>query len=1757
MRFSSSLRHLSFAFGIVATTLALGQAPPVATGDTRAVSEPVFPQACQVLRSSFHDVNTDVPTAVEAQSTNLDQSRLQAALNSCAGSNQAVELSMDGAGNNAFLSGPINIPSGVTLLVDPGVTLYFSRNAQDYDTTPGTHTCGTVSGASNTASCQNLISMNNVSNAGIMGYGKLDGRGGDVVLNSFPTSGYEGSTTGKTWWDLANDAGTVGGAQQNPRGLQISRGTNITLYKITFKNAPNFHVAVNFVNGFTVWGMHIVTPYSAHNTDGIDPGNATNVTITQSWISDGDDNIALGANAGPTANVSVIHNHFFAGHGESIGSLTNFGVNNALFDDNAMYGDAELDGSNSTAIRIKSANDRGGLVQNIQYSNSCFADHGTQMQFTPVYNTNAGSLTPNFKNILLQNLRFSAIGPVTTGSYTFLGASNNGTVNPLGITLDNVTIDTLTSSNLVAPVNAHITLGPGQVSNYLASLLLADSGSNGNIVVDNRSGVLNPPACNFVFLAPSLTGPTGVNQTVTTGQFPTAVVLLQPGFAAAQAPFATGTVTVTDEAQHSVTATLPGNTDTIFIPITNAPAGTHTYTASYSGDSVYPAISSFGNYSVTVSGPSLPSTTTTLSGVPASITYGTTVMATATLAGSNNPGGAITFLVNGVTAATVPLTGNSATYTLSPSTGSYTITAVYDGDSANAGSSSQTATLSVGSASTTTTLQSASTTGLVGTPVTLTANVKSPAGVPAGTVTFSYTTATNGTPVTLGSSTLNNGSASYAALLPQGTDSIVATYTATTNFAGSVSSPALVITVSGAAAIPASTAPVALPYLVSTLVGGGTSNATCTGHVDSFGDGCVGTSIVLPSGDDLRTVTGDPFGNVYFVDSTSSLVRKVAPNGVVTQFAGYVSGTSCTPTATVGCLPTQVKLGGKPRGIYADPLGNLFIAGYGDNKVQFVRAADGKMYLVAGTGTAPTSTSDSAGDGGPAATALLKGPRAIATDMAGNVYIADSGDNRIREVLAPSAGLPGTGNIQTIAGTGTASDTGDGGLATAATLNNPNGVAVDSNGNVYIAQGSRVRVVCVNCASGTGLYGLLNKLGVASPVSGNIYTVAGASSGSNTTLKPGLANTVSMSPQKISLDADGNLYIADAGNGVIWFEDGRTGYTRVLVGGGTATSCAGSAIGDGCAGPQAVIGSNGGNGFGVGLDAAGNLYVADSTNLRIRKVSTGLRFPATATGTSATQTIDLHSQPGDSLNTPTVPLADFQLAAGGCTSLPDSTQDCLYTATFTPAAAGLREAPLSVSTALNNPGAFTLAGLGTGAGATLDPAATQVFGQNLSPASIALDPAGNVLIADTASKHVLRFAQGSASGGAGASGTVLGSFNNPSAVAADALGNLYVADTASGLVTKIAANGTSSGLPLNFTAPSALATDSFDNLFVLDSGAKTVTEIGSNGLGTRIIATGLTAPSSLAVDSSGNVFVGDSNAINRIDVQTLASTKVSSAVASPAALAVDAAGNLLIADASQGSLLAIPFGANSAPFTLVTGVPANTLALDGAGNVYTTSGNHQAEELLRTQGLAAYSAANGSSTVNLLSTGTAALNLSFSDPDTTNFKFAATSSSTCMVSGSSVTVGSGGVCTFASSFTPSAAGNFSNTITFAGNAANSTATLPLKLTQTGSNGTAAAGPPQLISTSQIVAMNGGYQVTVTIQNNGGSAAGVVLSSLALGNAAGTSLPVALGTIAQGGSASATVFVPSSAGASGSAVVERIGGTYNGGSFGGSLRTRLP
>jgi polygalacturonase/sugar lactone lactonase YvrE len=1620
----------------------------VATGDTRTVTEPQFPAVCEQLNAALTSVNNDIPASVDATVTNPDGARIQAALNACSGTGQAVELSIDGAGNDAFLTGPISMPSNVTLLVDPGVVLYFSRNVQDYDKVPGTPTCGTVNNNSATSSCRPLIEIPGSStNVGIMGFGKLDGRGGDALINAFPSS-----FAGQSWWGLSAIANS-GGSQQNPRFIQMDTGSsNITLYKITVRNSPLFHVSTTgAVSNFTAWDVKIVTPTTSRNTDGIDPGNAQNFTITRSWISDGDDNVAVGgANTAPSANISVTNNHFFAGHGESIGSFTQAGVSNVLFDGNMLWGNSSVD-SNSTGLRIKSANDRGGLVTNIQYSNSCFQNHKAEIQFTPLYNTNTGTLTPNFQNLLLQNLNF-----LTEGTVQFTGANNptNGQLNPLTVTLDNVNFNTLQTSDFVTngsegnETNAQLTYGPGQVSTNFMNGWATFAGSNGDTVTNNITATsLYPPQCVFTAIAPELTGPNGLPQTIIQGENATAVVILTPAVGGAAYP--TGTVTLTDAlTSNSTTITLTGNSDTIFVPLTGLSVGTHTFMAAYSGDANYvPAAgspySTAGPYVITVNAGSLSGTSTTLSGVPATVRFGTSFTATASVTGST-PTGTVEFVVNGSVYATAAVNAGaaSASINLPYSTSAYSIEAVYGGDSANAGSTSSAASITVAAAPTTTALSASTTITTLGHPVTLAATVTSAAGTPAGIVTFSYTTTTNSTPVVVATGTLSSGTASAAVNLPVGIDSVTATYATNGSFAGSASTP-MNITVNLPAILPLPTTPIALPYTMTTIAGGAAAN--CSTAADKFGNGCPATSIVLNGSVDLRSVDADPFGNVYFTDAVASQVRRIAPNGIVTNFAGFVSGTSCLPTTTASCPPSQVKLN-KPRGVSTDALGNVYIAGYSDNKVYKVSVATGLLSLVAGTGTAGTPTGSN-GDGGPATSATLFGARGIWADTLGDIYIADTSDNKIREVNT-------TGTIQTIAGTGANASNGDGGSATAAAISNPQGVMTDVNLNVYVADSQKVRVICVTCGTNSPLDVLLAQLGITAPVNGDIYTIAGGGSSSYTGPFPALGTAVNMSPQKLGIDLGGNIYISD-GNGVIWFLDARTANIRPIAGkASTNCSTATDAFGDGCPATQAVIG-NGGNGIGSGTDALGNLYISDTLNARIRKVTTNLASPATATSSTTTQPIELHFIPSDTLagNGLAYSSSEWSLTAPTCTTNADATADCLLSSNFTPAVPGARSTPLTVNSAAGNAANLALTGIGLGAGATLDPASQTSFGSNLAVAGLAADNAGNVYVSDTNSRQLLRFAASSLTQGASATGTTLATLTAPGAVAVDARGYTFVADASAGIVTQISPAGAATALPFTFTTPSGLALDALNNLYVSDSAAQAVYQISPITGAEKMLALGtLVSPAGLAIDPQGNLLVADPGAaaIYRFNLQSGARTTVSTGAVAPSAVLTDAAGNLLIADSA--SILAVPASSNSAPFAVASLSPS-ALAIDSAGNLYTGSAGGVLK-LTRTQGSVQFAGASAPpATVNLLASGNQAYAATaISQTDTSNYSLIPTASADCTLdSGGSGTLAVGGVCALTATYMPTTFVTTTDTATFNGNLANAALSTPssVQLTLTG------------------------------------------------------------------------------------------------------------
>ncbi len=557
----------------------------VAAQDTRTVTEPSFPPVCTALDAELSAGSTGLPLSSETQD---DTSRIQNALTTCASTGQAVELRPSGT-NNAFLIAPIRIPAGVTLLVDAGVTVYASRNPRDYDAN-SSHACGTI--ASSGSGCLALITVNRSNRAGLMGYGVIDGRGYLPLL-------IDGAPSNSSWWDLADQANTQKLSQNCPRLLQVNNTDGFTLYKITLMNSPNFHVALGTDTNFTAWGVKIIAPYDSRNTDGIDPGYSSNVTITKSYISDGDDNVAVGGGNAPGAtNISVVDNFFGDGHGASIGSLTQNGVSNVVFDHITIAGDSA--NTNQNGVRIKSDVSRGGLVQNITYSNICMRNVRHPIVFDPFYTSGAtGNLIPSYQNIVMRNVHAT-----TEGLILIEGHDPNVATT---ISMSNVQVDNVKSSDITQEYVAY-TLGPDPV-NFAPFLKGTGVSVTGNVTTSNPP--LDCPASMFATVMGELIP--GPAQIVSRQALALAVQVIPTkettyhGYLSAlrsnpaatlALPRPTGAVTIFDGSEAVGAAPLSDGAITP-VPVTILGTGMHTLTASYSGDGNYPAFT-FGNYSVQV-----------------------------------------------------------------------------------------------------------------------------------------------------------------------------------------------------------------------------------------------------------------------------------------------------------------------------------------------------------------------------------------------------------------------------------------------------------------------------------------------------------------------------------------------------------------------------------------------------------------------------------------------------------------------------------------------------------------------------------------------------------------------------------------------------------------------------------------------------------------------------------------------------------------------------------------------------------------------------------------------------------------------------------------------------------------------------------------------------------------------------------------------------------------------------------------------------
>jgi polygalacturonase len=364
-----------------------------------------------------------------------------------------VKLTSSGA-NNAFVTGKLNV-SGTTLLVDTGTTLYASRS-------PSVYGCTASTGAASN-SCGSIITVTG-SNAGIVGHGVIDGQGGEPVMGQ-----------SQSWWDISDALRASNGSASNPALITVSNATNFVMHNIHIFNSPKFHVKLSS-SGFIVWGVEVMTPskttnsvgtaltpFSARNTDGIDPGGGSGSTsngyIVCSKISVGDDEIAIKGGNSKVSNLTIAHNHFGTGHGMSIGSETNAGVSGINVYDLTIDGAIPTGGapaSDINGLRIKSDASRGGTVDKVTYNDICVRDVDNPILLNPHYSTASGSLIPLFTNVTIQNYHALTSGVAQTVTLEGFDSSHISTV-----TLDNVVVD---GSPTVVAADAKITIGPGGTS---------------------------------------------------------------------------------------------------------------------------------------------------------------------------------------------------------------------------------------------------------------------------------------------------------------------------------------------------------------------------------------------------------------------------------------------------------------------------------------------------------------------------------------------------------------------------------------------------------------------------------------------------------------------------------------------------------------------------------------------------------------------------------------------------------------------------------------------------------------------------------------------------------------------------------------------------------------------------------------------------------------------------------------------------------------------------------------------------------------------------------------------------------------------------------------------------------------------------------------------------------------------------------------------------------------------------------------------
>ncbi len=616
-----------------------------------------------------------------------------------------------------------------------------------------------------------------------------------------------------------------------------------------------------------------------------------------------------------------------------------------------------------------------------------------------------------------------------------------------------------------------------------------------------------------------------------------------------------------------------------------------------------------------------------------------------------------------------------------------------------------------------------------------------------------------------------------------------------------------------------------------------------TGRAGSSGDGGPALTAQLNYPDGIAVDAG---GNIFVADRAACVIRKISGGNISTVggngTCGY-SGDAGTATAAQLNAPTSVAV---------DPSGNLYVGDTGNNVIRRIRA-DGNISTFAGNGNQGYS-----GDGGPAVNASLNQPEGI-TWAAGSLYIADTNNERVRRVSSDGTITTAAGNGMAsysgdnVGGTGIVTSSGDNGPAVQAPVVLPTDVAMDSAGNLYVSDfgNSKIRMI--------------SSTGVITTLIGNIDGVAP---------EPGqAAASIRLNgPTGVAVDSAGTVYFTEGsigtGSGLVHGD-----YMVWSVSGGIFSALAGNGLqsfsGDG--GPALAAQMN--SPAGIAMDGSGNIYIADPLNNRIRKMTPGGAISTIAGTGVAGFSGDGQSALNARLNAPSGVAVDF----AGTVYIADTNNNRVRVVTPD----GL---------------IYTLAGNGNAS--FFGDGGMAINGSLHAPHGVAVDTQGNFYIADTLDHRVRKVTQNgniistiAGNGAPGFSGDggqgPDASLNLPVAVAVDPGGNIYIADQGNGRIRRVNQNGAIATVAGNGNSPSSqlynpsgVAVDAQGNIDIADSGHNQIRQAFAGGIVT-IAGTGaccyagdggpatsalLNSPSGMVIDPSGIIYFADTgnNAIRSL-----------------------------------------------------------------------------------------------------------------------------------------------------------------------------------------------------------------------------------------------------------------------------------------------------